>query len=170
MNRLYAPWRTNYVRAVHNGKDETTHNGDCVFCQQLKANNDENYFILARAKHFFVMLNLYPYNGGHLLIVSNQHLPSVEDFLPEQRGELIELMAHATTILKKELKAEGINIGANLGKAAGAGIPAHFHLHVLPRWIGDTNFMPLIADTKQVGVDLHEIYRQLKPLFAFLDA
>ncbi|OQA36039.1 MAG: AP-4-A phosphorylase [Candidatus Dependentiae bacterium ADurb.Bin331] len=169
MDRLYAPWREKYVRG-HSEKNETTDIKECIFCTQYNEKNDDKNFILARYKHYFVMLNLYPYNGGHVLIVSNEHRAAIEDFLPEQRTELIELVAQASMILKKELKAEGINVGVNSGRAAGAGIPAHFHLHVLPRWIGDTNFMPLIADTKQIGINLSVVYKQLKPLFNIVNA
>jgi diadenosine tetraphosphate (Ap4A) HIT family hydrolase len=164
MDRLYAPWRTKYVRGIHSGKKEDGAEV-CPFCEQYAAQKDLYYGILLRAKYHFVMMNAYPYSGGHLLIISNEHTPGIEEFSPEVRAELIELTALSSSILKKELNAQGINLGANLGKAAGAGIPAHFHFHVLPRWVGDTNFFPLIGETKQIGTDLKQIYDQLLPAF-----
>ncbi|HEX2978471.1 MAG TPA: HIT domain-containing protein [Candidatus Babeliales bacterium] len=168
MEKLYSPWRNSYVRGVHGEKKDGNEN-DCPFCAQYAAHNDAYYGILLRAKHHFVMMNAYPYSGGHLLITSNEHTPGIEEFSKESRAELMELASFASAVLKKELNAQGVNLGANLGKAAGAGIPAHFHFHVLPRWIGDTNFFPLIGETKQVGTDLKKIYEQLLPEFgAFL--
>ncbi|MBI2775378.1 HIT domain-containing protein [Candidatus Dependentiae bacterium] len=166
MEKLYSPWRNSYVRGVHGQKKENNAEEKCPFCEQYAANDDAYYGILLRAKHHFVMMNAYPYSGGHLLIISNEHTPGIEELSKESRAELMELASFATALLKKELNAQGINLGANLGKAAGAGIPAHFHFHVLPRWVGDTNFFPLIGETKQVSTDLKKIYEQLLPAFS----
>lgn len=161
MNKLYAPWRGDYTTDTTAGKHDDTSADDCVFCTKLAATDDKKHFILARFKHHAVLLNLYPYNAGHLLIIPHDHVKNMSDLSPQARAELMELITHSTTILKDTLKAEGINIGANLGKAAGAGIPSHLHWHVLPRWAGDTNFLPLIADTKAVSYDLHAMYEKL---------
>lgn len=161
MDKLYAPWRTNYTTDTTRSKHEHASADECVFCTKFAANDDRKHYILARFKHNAVLLNLYPYNAGHLLIVPYQHVKHMHDLSPEARIELIELLTHSVEILKEELKADGINVGVNFGKAAGAGIPSHLHWHVLPRWNGDTSFLPLIAETKAVSYDLNTVYDQL---------
>lgn len=167
MKKIYAPWRGKYITdTVHkpNGqrlKDEK----DCVFCKQLKENNDDKYFILKRCDYSYVMMNKYPYNGGHLMILPIAHKSELDDCSSEERSEMMELINTCITVLKTELKPEGFNVGFNTGKAGGGGIPSHIHMHVLPRWESDTNFMPLLCDTKPVSVDLHEVYKQLKAAF-----
>ena len=166
MNILYAPWREEYTASTQSPKEqETTGPEDCVFCIRFSQTNDDENFILARYQYNCIMLNRYPYNPGHLLIIPFEHKGNLEDFSIEVQKELIQLVTHSTAILKKELKAQGVNIGMNLGKAAGAGIPAHLHTHVLPRWHGDTNFLPTLAETKQVSSDLGKLYREISPKF-----
>ncbi len=168
MKKLYAPWRSPYAGTIDHGKKENAAADTCVFCSQLAQQADDEYMILYRGAHHAVMINKYPYNAGHLLIISLKHQAALEDLSPASRTELIELTANCVAILKKELHAEGINVGLNLGKIAGAGIPAHIHIHILPRWNGDTNFLPTLTDTKQISFDLRDIYAQLKPAFAAL--
>lgn len=165
MDHLYAPWRSTYSKSAHTAKNETTDSNECVFCQQLALQTDEHFFILKRFKHCFVVLNKYPYNAGHLLILPLDHLQELTQLSYDARHEIMEVIVHATEILKKILASEGINVGINLGKAAGAGIPSHLHFHMVPRWIGDTNFAVAIAETKVISFDLHDIYKQLKPAF-----
>jgi len=165
MKRLYTPWRSAYARAVDGSKHDGSDAKSCVFCQQIAAKDDEKYFILKRCEHNIVILNLYPYNSGHLLILPFEHQPCISDLSAQARAEAMELVAHSTRIVKEELKAQGVNVGMNLGKIAGAGIPSHMHIHVLPRWSGDANFMPLLANTKVISFDLNKIYAQLKPHF-----
>ncbi|HRN78470.1 MAG TPA: HIT domain-containing protein [Candidatus Dependentiae bacterium] len=165
MNHLYAPWRSEYSASVAHAKLETTTEKDCVFCNHLQDNADEKHFILKRFKHTFVLLNRYPYNAGHLLILPYQHIATLPELSLEARTELMEVAAHCYTIVKQVLSADGVNMGINFGKAAGAGIPAHLHQHVLPRWFGDTNFLPTLSDTKQISFDLNEVYKKLKPSF-----
>lgn len=162
---MYAPWRENYTNTTARTSTDSQDKDDCVFCIQLQENNDTAHFILRRFKHHNVMLNLYPYNAGHLLIITNNHIANLTDCSKEARTELIELTAQATDIVKKAFDANGVNVGINLGKAAGAGMPAHLHMHVLPRFTGDTNFMPTLANTKVISFDLKEIYHTLKGLF-----
>ena len=162
MKQLYAPWREQYSSSIA-AQGEQAHS--CGFCREFDEHSDDKHFILKRFKHMIVMLNLYPYNAGHLLILPIAHLAHLEELPQEARYELIELTAHSTTIVKKVLGCHGINIGMNLGKAAGAGIPSHLHLHVLPRFTGDTNFLPVLADTKQISFDLKKMYERLKPSF-----
>lgn len=169
MKRLYAPWRSGYAKQVSSSKEECTDENHCIFCKQFKALDDATYFILRRFEHTIVMLNLYPYNSGHLLIVPIDHQAQLTNLSACVRVELMEVMNCSIDILSTALKAQGINTGLNLGKVAGAGIPSHLHMHVIPRWFGDTNFFPLIADTKQISTDLREIYKQLLPVFCQID-
>ncbi len=168
MDILYAPWRDTYVTDTK--KEKKPSENDCVFCEKLATPDcDEQNFILKKTKHAFVILNLYPYNGGHLLILPQQHIANLEDLSQEVRAELMELVSASVVILKNTLKAEGINSGLNLGRAAGAGIPSHLHFHVLPRWFGDTSFISTIGNTKNVSVDLQRVYNDLKPAFQALE-
>ncbi len=165
MKRLYAPWRSAYTRSIERTKDDSAQCHECVFCQQLSSQNDTSHFILGRYQHTCAILNLYPYNAGHILLVPYSHTAELFLLTQEERGELIELASITQEILINALEAQGLNVGINQGKAAGAGIPSHLHMHVLPRWIGDTNFLPLLADTKQISTNLHELYQQLLPFF-----
>lgn len=164
MKKLYAPWRSTYTTSTAQ-KEESTTTEFCIFCKKLQDQTDRDHYILKRFTHHAVLLNLYPYNAGHLLIVPYEHVQKLNMLKPEARTELIELAQHCADIAINTLDAQGINIGLNLGKAAGAGIPSHLHMHVLPRWIGDTNFLPTIADTKAVSYDLNIMYDQLKKPF-----
>ncbi len=165
MKNLYAPWRDIYTTGTARTNKGDEPQKSCIFCIQIAAHQDEKYFILKRYKHHVVMLNLYPYNAGHLLIVSYEHVPDLVALSETARAELMEISSQCTSVLYKALKADGINVGLNLGKAAGAGVPSHIHLHVLPRFTGDTNFMPTLAETKVISFDLHKIYAQLKEYF-----
>ncbi|HJM68759.1 MAG TPA: HIT domain-containing protein [Candidatus Babeliales bacterium] len=160
MKKMYAPWRTPYT------KREAKKKGDgCVFCTTFNSSTDKDNFVLFRGKHCFVILNLYPYNAGHVLVLPNKHVDDLNDLNAEERTEMMELTNKASQILKNKVKAKGINIGLNLGEVAGGGIPDHIHMHVLPRWPHDTNFMPLIADTKLISIDLNDVYDLLKDEF-----
>jgi len=163
MKYLYAPWRSSYI--TKKTKPEAINKDSCVFCLKLAENNDEQNFILKRFKHNAIILNLFPYNAGHLMIVPLEHKKRPLDLNHEARIEFMELTSQAINILEKDLRAEGLNVGLNLGSAAGAGIPTHLHMHVIPRWTGDTNFMPIIAETKPISLDLNIVYQDLKPLF-----
>lgn len=165
MDHLFAPWREEYSKSIERTKDEGASENSCVFCTIFKESQDENHLILRRFDSMIVMLNRYPYNAGHILILPHVHVPSLQALDKENRQELIELTNACVEIVKTELKCDGVNIGINLGKAAGAGIPSHLHMHILPRFFGDTNFLPALADTKQISFDLHKIYTRLKPHF-----
>jgi ATP adenylyltransferase len=165
MKNLYAPWRANYTTGSARKNDAGQPKDSCVFCIQLHDQQDAKHFILKRFRHHVVMLNLYPYNAGHLLIISNEHCASLSELTQEARSELMEITNLCVEIVKKAFNAPGVNVGLNLGKAAGAGIPSHLHMHVLPRFVGDTNFMPTIAEVKVISFDLNEIYQQLKVYF-----
>lgn len=168
MKKIYAPWRSKYTTNTARTKNENAKDKECVFCKQFKQKKDTQHFILKRTKHNAIMLNLYPYNAGHLLIMPLSHTATLDKLSKTARTELMELLSESAQVVKKIVGAEGVNIGLNLGKAAGAGIPSHLHFHVLPRWVGDTNFLPTLSDTKQVSFDLKKIYTQLKKGFAYV--
>jgi diadenosine tetraphosphate (Ap4A) HIT family hydrolase len=168
MDILYAPWRDKYV--TQNKKNILNPEGGCVFCEKfLKNDRIDQEYILKKTAHAFVILNLYPYNGGHLLILPMEHAANLEDISKEARSELMELMSASVTILKNVLKAEGVNTGFNLGSASGAGLPEHLHLHIVPRWENDTSFITTIGQTKNISVDLEKVYNDLKPAFQALE-
>lgn len=166
MEKLYAPWRSLYVKGVHDNKNDHAPSNNCVFCEQFKQEQDTKNYILRRFAHTVVMLNLYPYNAGHILILPREHHKTLNAMSKDARAELMEVTNAGVEILTTILGAEGNNVGINLGKSAGAGIPEHLHIHIVPRWRGDTNFLPVIAQTKQISIDLNEIYQKLLPAFA----
>ena len=137
----------------------------CIFCKRLKAQKDNRHYILYRGESCFVILNLYPYNTGHLMVVPNRHAGSLEDLADQETQELMTLSAKSVAALRSALKPEGFNLGMNLGCTAGAGIADHLHLHIVPRWSGDTNFMPVLAETKVLSLGLKTLYAKLKKAF-----
>lgn len=168
MKRLYAPWRSRYSEKLATTKKRETAPDECVFCRHAQAQTEKQKnesYILFKTETCYIILNLYPYNAGHLLIIPIQHVDSLDKLKQSIRNELMELLTTCSTILKSTLKANGLNIGINLGQTAGAGIPSHLHIHVIPRWKGDTNFMPIIGETKVVSSNLNDIYKKLKPHF-----
>jgi len=169
MKQLHAPWRSQYAQDQGHKKQEGTPKTECDFCAQFKEDNDEKYFIIRRFKYNVVFLNRFPYNAGHLLMMPVEHIPQLHEMPQDARLELMELTTHSAKIVQDVLKAHGVNVGLNIGKAAGAGIPSHIHMHVLPRWLGDTNFLPVLGETKQISFDLTHMYNQLKPPFDALN-
>lgn len=165
MKTLFAPWRSDYTNEQVRGKTPETTTDECVFCAIAKDTKTNSHFVLKKTKHCFVVLNKYPYNAGHLLVISNKHVPILDKLKKETRTEIMELVSLCTEVVTKELKCDGVNIGINIGKAAGAGIPAHLHTHVLPRWVGDTNFMPTLGQTKVISFNVTEIFEKLKKHF-----
>ncbi len=161
MKKLYAPWRSAYTNRVRTKKESS----ECVFCRISQSHNDAQEFVLKRLEHCMVMLNIYPYNAGHILIVPYLHHEQLHEYDDAVRIELMAEISTATYRVMQVLGAEGCNVGINIGTAAGAGIPEHLHVHVLPRFSGDTNFLPTLADTKQVSLDLQEIYMQLRAAY-----
>uniref|UniRef100_A0A7V3ZU36 HIT domain-containing protein n=1 Tax=candidate division WOR-3 bacterium TaxID=2052148 RepID=A0A7V3ZU36_UNCW3 len=157
MDNLFAPWRMEYI-----GKEQKDR---CIFCDILKENNDEKNYVLIRSTYAFCLLNRYPYNNGHLMVVSNFHQKELEEFKKEEVLDIFYLLTLSLQVLKKVLKPAGFNIGVNLGEVAGAGVKDHFHLHIVPRWLGDTNFMPLLAETKVISEHLRTTYEKLLPYF-----
>jgi ATP adenylyltransferase len=141
---------------------------ECIFCKYLAAEDDNESHILHRGATAFVILNAFPYNSGHVMIAPHRHAGELHDLRAEERSELMELTSSAVDILREALAAHGFNVGMNLGRVAGAGIPGHLHVHVVPRWGGDTNFMPVVGETKVLPEMLAETDAKLRPLFSRL--
>lgn len=139
--------------------------GVCIFCDHLATGDDEAAHILYRGNHVFVLLNAYPYNPGHLMVAPTRHVSDMSDLSSDERTELMEVTYKATEAIKEGLNPEGFNVGMNLGAAGGAGIPGHLHMHVVPRWTGDTNFMTTVGHTKVLSEMLYDTYAKLLPLF-----
>ncbi|WP_297494911.1 HIT domain-containing protein [Thermococcus sp.] len=154
MKILWAPWRIEYIRSPK-------HEG-CIFCDFPKENRDRERLILYRGKHAFVIMNNYPYNPGHVMVAPYRHVANWEELTDEELLEIMKLTQMIIRAIKKAMKPDGFNLGVNLGRVAGAGIDTHVHLHIVPRWNGDTNFMPVIADTKVIPESLEEAYDELK--------
>ena len=154
MDYLWSPWRYRYVSTA-------SPKNECIFCAKLAANNDRANLILLRAQHNFVLLNLYPYTNGHLMIAPYDHIASLAEANSETRAEMIELTARAETALRKVYNPGGVNVGMNLGECAGAGVAGHIHMHVLPRWPGDASFMTTIGETRVLPEDLQTTYEKL---------
>ncbi|MCJ7605111.1 MAG: HIT domain-containing protein [Dehalococcoidales bacterium] len=150
MEYLWAPWRIQYML------QEKTEG--CILCDKPKEDNDRENYILFRGKHNFIMLNAYPYNPAHLLIAPYRHAADLTLLTAEERGEHIELLSRSVTVVRETLNPGGFNVGANIGKVAGAGIDDHFHSHVVPRWQGDTNFVPVLSDIRVVPQALMDTY------------
>ena len=156
MKVLWAPWRMNYIKDVLDKGEE------CVFCSILKQNRDEENYVIYRSVHSFIILNRFPYNTGHLMVVANRHVAYPMDLDDEELLDISRMIVLALSILEKEYSPEGYNIGANVGRVAGAGVEKHFHIHIVPRWCGDTNYMPVIARTKVAPESLDETYNRLR--------
>ncbi|MGH2653618.1 MAG: HIT family protein [Actinomycetota bacterium] len=156
MERLWAPWRMEYIGQSREGKDE-----GCLFCEKPKEGDDEKALIVARSELAFAMLNRYPYNSGHLMVAPFRHVGELEEVEDEESLDMQRLMQRCVTTLKDAMQPDGFNIGMNLGVVAGAGIPDHVHWHVVPRWNGDTNFMPTVGDTKVISEHISSLYSRL---------
>lgn len=152
MKDIFAPWRIAYIQS-------TDRPSGCIFCSFPSQDADENNLIIYRGKESFVILNRYPYNSGHLMIVPYRHTADYCSLSVTEVSEIHHLSSIAINVMKKTLKPEGFNLGVNLGKVAGAGVEDHVHLHVVPRWNGDTNFMPVMGDVRVIPQSLEETYR-----------
>jgi ATP adenylyltransferase len=155
---LFAPWRYEYL--VSDKQD------GCIFCEAAASSDDDERLIVFRGKRVFVLLNRYPYTNGHLMVAPYAHEKWLSDSSGETLAELIALVARAQKILVSEFRTDGLNVGINFGAAAGAGVANHYHVHVVPRWAGDTNFMTVAAGVRVVPEVLAETRRRLVPLFA----
>lgn len=158
LTRLWAPWRMEFIKG--NPPE------GCVFCTLPAQNDDRETLILHRGKNCFVILNKYPYNNGHLMIVPNLHTANYAEVPEEALNEMNQLTKISLAILESQYGPQGYNIGMNLGEAAGAGVKGHLHLHIVPRWSGDTNFMPVLAETRCLPQHLMKCFDDLQPQFA----
>ncbi len=157
MKQLWAPWRIDYIKSEKPP--------GCILCAKLKEKKDRANLVLMRGKHGFVLMNLYPYSNGHLMVSPYQHTCTIEELSDEVITNLMQMVRRSILALKESFKPEGINIGLNIGKAAGAGIDDHLHFHIVPRWGGDTNFMTVTAEIRVIPEDILKTYQQLKPYF-----
>ena len=146
MDKLWAPWRSKYIYLRRRA--------GCIFCGAKKASAIKKRYIIDKTKHSFSMLNMYPYNNGHVMVAPYRHVRSLELLTGEELLDIMNLVNKTKLLLDRKLKPDGYNIGINLGKIAGAGFAGHVHIHIVPRWTGDTNFMPIIADSKIVSESL----------------
>ena len=161
MDRLWSPWRYEYIAS-----SSPADSSNCIFCSlRDDPENDKRNFVVYRGNHNFVVLNIYPYISGHLLIVPHEHVGDLDAASKETTDELMDLTKRCQTALREAYQPAGFNIGMNLGKSAGAGIVDHIHIHILPRWTGDTNFMSTIANTRVIPEDLSTTYQKLRARF-----
>lgn len=158
MQRLYAPWRSAYLMSEAGP--------GCLFCGFVAAGDDRANLILERGARWFVVINRYPYTTGHVMVVCNRHVDRMAEFDAEEGAELVRLLARCERAIARAYAPDGINVGANLGRSAGAGIAGHFHMHLVPRWQGDTNFMSSVGDTRVVSEDLNDTYDKLAAALA----
>jgi ATP adenylyltransferase len=165
-DRLWAPWRMQYILAG----DAPA--GACIFCAFPARGRERHreHLILAAGRGFFVIMNRFPYNNGHVMVVPSRHAGDPGELPDDEYQACAEAVRRATAILRGAIAPQGFNVGMNLGRAAGAGIDEHCHWHVVPRWNGDTNFMPVLGDVKVMGEHLEASYDRLRPAFAALDA
>ncbi len=159
MERLYSPWRSQYIATFKNEKPKK---GESLFTRIIREKKDEKNLVLLRKKHCFVMMNLYPYNSGHLMIVPYTQTPDFAGLSIEEHADIMETTGQMIEVLKKIMSPHGFNFGANIGRVAGAGVDDHIHFHIVPRWNGDTNFMPTLGDVKLVSEDMKQSYKKIK--------
>ena len=155
MDRIWAPWRIGYVSKIGKTKG-------CVFCKILREKNDKKNYIFLRSKFCFAILNIYPYNNGHILVMPYRHVNDLTKMRKDERADLMALIDRSRKVLDKVLKPSGYNIGVNIGRWAGAGYPGHIHFHIVPRWKGDINFMPVTANVKIISQSLSTLYKRLR--------
>ena len=157
---LWAPWRFDFLMS----KKEK----GCIFCNRLKMRDSLKNLIVYRSDKMFIILNKFPYNTGHIMVVPKRHIGQIEKLTPAESHEFFELTQITVRIIKKVLKPHSLNLGMNLGRSSGAGIPGHLHMHIVPRWQGDTNFMPVVGNTKVISVPLKPVFQSLRKEFSKL--
>jgi diadenosine tetraphosphate (Ap4A) HIT family hydrolase len=158
LERLWAGWRGEYV----SGLTPDGHPGECVFCRIIASDDDEAALVLERTERTIAVMNLYPYGSGHLMIAPLRHVGSIEDLDDNEVAALARAQQRAVVAIRAAFRPDGINLGANLGRAAGAGVPDHVHVHALPRWAGDTNFMTSVAEARVLPEPLSDSYHKLR--------
>jgi ATP adenylyltransferase len=153
MKIISAGWRMEYI-----GKEGS---GECIFCKKAESARDEEALVVYRGRLAFVVMNLYPYTTGHLMVAPYRHAPSVSDLDEQEACEVMQLIGWSEKLLRRALNPDGFNVGINMGKCAGAGYPGHVHVHIVPRWEGDTNFMPVVSETKVLPEILSDTYGKI---------
>lgn len=157
MEQLWAPWRMAFIKGPKPS--------GCIFCVKPKENNDSGNFILSKGEKSFIIMNIYPYNHAHLMVCPYEHAAGIDLLPPETASDMTSSVQETVRILKEAFQPDGFNIGINMGKSAGAGIEDHVHIHIVPRWAGDTNFMPLLAEVRALPEHLESTYEKLLPYF-----
>lgn len=157
MDRVWAPWRMEYIAASSKSDNE------CFLC--VDKSNDQQALVVGRNTTAFIIMNRFPYTNGHVMVVPVRHVGSLDDLTDEETLDMMRLVKIMVAILKKEFNADGLNVGMNIGRAAGAGLEEHCHIHVVPRWFGDTNFMPILGETRIISEHLYISYERLKRRF-----
>jgi ATP adenylyltransferase len=158
MERIFAPWRRAYVT-------EAANQVACVLCHALETEGADDSLVVHVAAHNFVMMNLYPYNSGHLMVATRRHVATLREATPEELHEMMGLARRLEEVMAEAYRPDGVNLGMNLGKPAGAGVADHIHLHFVPRWSGDTNFMTVAGGTRVIPEDPREACRRLRAYF-----
>ncbi len=156
VRRLWAPWRNQYINLLKQKKK------GCIFCRMGSEKKDHANYIFRRTKFCYAVLNIYPYNNGHVLIVPKRHANDLVKLTKEEKADLYQLLEDTKVLLDTVLSPDGYNIGLNLGRVAGAGFPGHVHIHLVPRWNGDVNFMPVVGEAKVISQSLRALYQKLK--------
>lgn len=162
MDRLWTPWRYAYIKGSSGRQPEDS---SCIFCSLRDTDDDDAAFILHRAEYNYIVLNIYPYISGHLLIVPYEHTPDLDAASALTTGEMMTLAKNCQTVLREVYRPHGFNLGMNLGRSAGAGVAEHIHLHIMPRWAGDANFMTTVGETRVIPEDLTETFSKLRGRF-----
>lgn len=157
MDRVWAPWRTEYISSASKSDE------GCFLC--VKKDDDERALVVGRNQNAFVIMNRFPYTNGHVMVVPVRHVGSIEQLADEETIDMMRLVKQMTTVFKHEFNVGGLNIGMNIGRAAGAGLEDHCHIHMVPRWFGDTNFMPILGETRVISEHLYTSYERLKKRF-----
>lgn len=155
MERIWAPWRMEYITST---KDPL--NAGCFLC--VDRQEDEKALVLTRAGKAFMIMNKFPYSNGHIMVVPVRHVGRLDELTDEELLDMMRLVRTASSLLKDVMSTDGLNVGINMGRAGGAGLEEHLHIHVVPRWFGDTNFMPVMGETRVISEHLYESYRRLK--------
>ncbi len=161
MENLWAPWRIEYILSKKPA--------GCIFCDKPAENRDEENLILYRGRYHFIIMNAFPYNNGHMMVVPFRHTATLSAWAAEEQQEMMQLADLAVELLRKTMRPDGFNLGINMGIVGGAGVADHIHLHVVPRWNGDTNFMPVLSDTRVISEHLRATFGMLKKALAEME-
>ncbi len=164
MQRMWSPWRSEYIQTF--SKPRKRKRGESLFTAALKAKDDEKHLIVWKGRHCFVIMNRYPYNSGHLMIVPNRRVPDLHGLTRLELAEIMQAARRAMRGLDALMHPQGYNFGANIGRVSGAGVEDHVHFHIVPRWNGDTNFMPVLGDTKVISEEIRSTYVRLRAIMS----